>query len=85
MIVALASELTVIRARLDTSERLLAQAGIIGSDAIDTFDPDAAAQAERERLRQRSMAKIFRAITEASEADLASFDRPSAGEAACRE
>lgn len=83
MIVALASELVVMRARLDTSERLLAQAGILSSDAIENFSPDAAAQAEREQLRQHSMNKIFRAIVEASEADLASFD-PSAARSSDR-
>lgn len=77
MIVALASELTVVRARLDTCERLLTQAGVLTEETIDNFNPDATAQEERERLRQNSMQKIFRALIEASEADLASFDKAS--------
>lgn len=77
MIVALASEVTVIRARLDTCERLLADAGIITGDAVDNYSPDAAAQAERDKLRRSSMNKIFRSMVEASDADIASATNKS--------
>lgn len=74
MIVALASELTVLRARLDTCERMLADKGLLDLEAIDRFSPAPEAQAQRDALRRRSMAKIFRAMIEASDADLASAD-----------
>lgn len=77
MIVALASEVTVLRARLDTCERLLIGAGILQEGAIDGFSPSPDAQAQREVLRQNAMTKIFRSMIEVSEADLASLDEPA--------
>lgn len=73
MIVALASQVTVLRARLDTCERLLADANVLQPGAIDSYVPDAAAQAERDALRVGGMNKIFRALQEAGEADLAAI------------
>ena len=72
MIVSLASEVAMLRARLDSCERLLASTGVLPPDAIDTFEPDAAAQAERERQRVRLLKKVFRPLQEAAEAELAS-------------
>ena len=73
MIVALASETVVLRARLDTCERLLVAANLLAPDAIDTFSPGESAQAERNRLRTQSLRKIFRPLQEGAEADLLSF------------
>lgn len=73
MIVALASETIVLRARLDTCERLLIDAGLIAPDAIETYSPDATAQGQREGLRLASMRKIFRALHESAEAELANI------------
>lgn len=69
MIVALASEVTVLRARLDASERLLAASGALAPGAVDAFEPDAAASAERDGLRQQAMEKIFRPLREGAMAD----------------
>lgn len=76
MIVSLASEVTILRARLDAAERLLTAANIFAPDAVDNFTPDAAAQAARERQRQHSMAKIFRPLREAAAIDLATLSSP---------
>ena len=73
MIVGLASETTMLRARLDTCERLLADAGVIAPGAIDSFEPDAPAQAEREAQRGRLMRKVFRTLQEAAQAELAAI------------
>lgn len=73
MIVALASQQTVMRARMDATERLLIENGALTPDAIDAYVPDAAAQAERDGLRQQAMTKVFRALHEAGEADLATL------------
>lgn len=73
MIVSLASEVTILRARLDACERLLTAANIFPPEAVDNFTPDEAAQAARERQRQHSMAKIFRPLREAAAADLAAL------------
>jgi hypothetical protein len=71
MIVALLSEVTILRARLDTAERLLVGAGVLAPGAIDGFDPDPAAQAEREALRQHAIAKVLRPMHELAREELA--------------
>ena len=71
MIVALASEVTIIRARLDTCERLLTAKGVLEAGAVEAFQPDAEAQVARDGLRQRTMRKVFRAMQETAAADLA--------------
>jgi hypothetical protein len=78
MIVALASQQTVMRARIDACERLLVENAVLAPGAIDAFVPDATAQAERDLLRQQSMTKIFRALHEAGEADLAALSATNA-------
>lgn len=74
MIVALASQVTVLRARLDACERVLVGGSVIQPGAIDAFVPDAQAQAERDALRTTGMNKIFRALQEAGEADLSTLE-----------
>lgn len=71
MIVALASEVTVLRARLDAAERLLAANGALPAGAIDGYAPDDAAQTEREALRTATVNKVFRPLREAAQKDLA--------------
>lgn len=70
MILALASELTVTRARLDACERLLVRSGILAAGAIDDYSPDEAAQGERGRLRTRIIAKVLRPLHELAELEL---------------
>lgn len=66
MITALASELAVLRERVDTLEVLLAAQGVLDPAAIDAFQPDAAATARRDGLRQGLIAKVFRPLREAA-------------------
>jgi hypothetical protein len=73
MIVGLLSEITVLRARLDACERLLVAAKLLPPGAIDTFAPDTAAQAEREAMRNRSIAKVLRPMHELAEQELAAL------------
>ena len=75
MILALTSEMTVLRARLDTCERLLTAADVLAPDAIEAFVPDAAAEAERETLRTRTIAKVLRPLSELAGQELADLDR----------
>ncbi len=70
MILALTSELAVTRARLDTCERLLIAAGVLSSDAVETFVPGAAAIASRADARRRTIAKVLRPMRENAERDL---------------
>jgi hypothetical protein len=74
MILALTSELAVTRARLDSCERLLTAAGVLGEGAIEGFTPDAAAIAEREQMRSRTIAKVLRPLRESAERELASHE-----------
>ncbi|NBC38146.1 hypothetical protein GTZ99_16470 [Novosphingobium sp. FSY-8] len=66
MIAALASELAVARERIDTLERMLEDKGAIDRTLIDSYAPDAAAAAERDGIRQRMIAKIFRPLRDAT-------------------
>jgi hypothetical protein len=71
MIVALTSEVTVLRARLDAFERIAEAAGLVSRADIDAFTPGPEADAERAAQRRRTLARVFRALREAGEADLA--------------
>ncbi len=71
MIVGLASEVTVLRARLDACERLLVAGGALKSGAVDSFEPEPEAQAQRDALRHAAMEKIFRPLREGAQAELA--------------
>jgi hypothetical protein len=78
MIVSLASEATILRARLDACERLLVQAGVLAGGAVDGYDPDPEAQAARDAQRMRMLHKIFRPLEEAAAADLAAASATAA-------
>ncbi|MET0241211.1 MAG: hypothetical protein ABW184_15065 [Sphingobium sp.] len=71
MIVALTSEVTVLRARLDAFERIAESAGLIARADIDGFVPGPDAEAERSEHRRRTLRRVFRAVREAGEAELA--------------
>ena len=47
IVMALAGELSVVRERLDTVERLLAAKAVVSTHDIENHVPDEAAQAER--------------------------------------
>lgn len=64
MLTALLGEVSVIRERLDTHERLLEKAGLFGKDAVDAWLPDAAAEAERAPIRQKLMGRVLRYLEE---------------------
>ncbi len=70
MILALTSEITVLRARLDACERLLVANGTLAPGSVDAFDPDPAAQAERDEQRGRILDKVLRPMREAAQAEL---------------
>lgn len=64
MIVSLASEVSILRARLDSCERLLVETGALREGAIDMYDPDPVAATERDAQRQAIIRKVFRPLTE---------------------
>jgi hypothetical protein len=59
---ALAQELAVTRQRLDALERLLAARGLVGPADVDTFEPDAGSEAERERWRRDYLRRVLQAL-----------------------
>lgn len=71
MIVALTGEVTVLRARLDAFERIAEAAGLIDRADIDAFAPGPEAEVERAEHRRRTLRRVFRAVREAGEAELA--------------
>jgi len=71
MVVSLTSEISILRTRLDTCERLLVQSGVMTQGAIDDFEPDAAAAQQRDAQRQAIIRKVFRPLTEAQEQEKA--------------
>lgn len=78
MILALTAELAIVRARLDTCERLLVDAKIFAPDAIETYAHDEAAVTEREQLRVRSIAKVLRPLHELAAQELAAITQEHA-------
>jgi hypothetical protein len=62
MVAALASELAVVRDRLDTLERLMDASGVVPRTAIEDYVPDDAARQERDASRRRLIAKVFRPL-----------------------
>lgn len=61
MVVALTSEVAVLRERLDTHERLSASAGGYGPEQVDHFQPDPDGHSSRSALRQDLVSRVFRA------------------------
>ncbi|MFC0204595.1 hypothetical protein [Novosphingobium soli] len=66
MIAALASELAVARERIDTLERLLAERGVLEMQAVERYAPAVPAQAERDVLRRRIIAKVFQPLRDSA-------------------
>lgn len=59
MIMVLANELSVVRDRLDTVEKVAAAKGIILDQDIEAFEPDEAVLEAREVRRQDFLSRLF--------------------------
>ncbi len=68
ILLALVSEVASIRERLDSHERIVARGGAPTAPAVEAYQPDAAAEAEREVWRDGYIRRLFRVITEDVEA-----------------
>jgi hypothetical protein len=69
---ALAQEVSVLRERNDTLERLLLAKGVLQPGEIDNFQPDATAAAERGQAIQDFLARVLRVI----EQEIAAVQQP---------
>ncbi len=65
---ALAGEVSVLRERLDTMERLLEAKGQIPRRDLETYRPDDQAAEEREQWRVEYLDRILRVVREEQEA-----------------
>jgi hypothetical protein len=79
IVLALAGEVSVVRQRLDTVERLLDAKGTISRADIEGFAPDADAGYERSLANKAFVARVMRAMQQDMEA-LAELSDPSVEE-----
>ena len=68
ILMALVGEVSVLRERLDTVERLLDAKGSISRADIDTYEPDRDAGHERGMLTREYIARIMRGVQQDMEA-----------------
>jgi hypothetical protein len=64
IIMALAGEVSVLRERLDTVERLLETKGILSTVDIENYQPDERISEQREQWRIEYIARILRILEE---------------------
>lgn len=63
-VLALTQELSVVRDRLDTVERLIEQHGVFSQQVIEQFKPDVAAREARSEWRQAYLARVLKSVQE---------------------
>ncbi|XBQ16635.1 MAG: hypothetical protein ABL308_01900 [Oceanicaulis sp.] len=81
IVMALAQEVSVVRQRLDTVERLLDAKGAISRADIEAFEPDRDQAAERGAWNQEFIARILRIVQQENEA-IERGEEPSSEQAA---
>ena len=59
---AIAQELAVARARIDTLERLLERKGVLTREEIEAFEPSAAEATERGEWTREYLARVLRIL-----------------------
>ena len=62
MMMALTSEVSILRERVDAHERLQEEGTFTGPESVDEYSPDEAVQETRASLRQRLIAKVCRPL-----------------------
>lgn len=75
---AVAQELAVARARIDTLERLLAAKGVVLREEIETFTPSAEEHAERAAWSQEYINRVLRIVQQEAQAAEAAIEDPTA-------
>lgn len=64
IVVALTAEVSVAFERIDTLERLLAKAGTLAPDAVESFEPDTSASTERQARREALIERVFQVLSQ---------------------
>jgi predicted nucleic acid-binding Zn-ribbon protein len=64
IVMALAGEVSVLRERLDTLERLVQAKGILSIEEIEAYQPDEQVVQEREQWRADYIARVLRVVQE---------------------
>jgi len=72
---ALVGEVSVMRQRMDTIERLLDTKGVVSRDDIERFEPDAEGAYERGVQTKAYIARVMRGVQQAMEA-MATEEKP---------
>lgn len=67
ILMALVAEVSVVRERLDTIERLLEQQGTINREDIENYEPDTKAAHERSMITKEYVARIMRGMQQEME------------------
>lgn len=62
IVMAVAGELSVLRDRLDTIERIAARKGVLSRDEIEGFAVDEAVEGERQQWREEYLERVLRVI-----------------------
>jgi hypothetical protein len=76
ILMAVVGEVSVLRERLDTVERLLDAKGTISRADIEAYQPDRAAAYERGLLTKEYIARVMRGVQQDMEAMAADFEPP---------
>ena len=64
IIIALATEVSVLTDRFDTLERVLEEKGSVTRSDIESWEPDETAWAERREKREQLIRRLFRTVRE---------------------
>ena len=75
MLVALMSEVSALRDRLDTHEAVVEMGGVVTSAAVEAYELTPERQARREAMRETMLKRVLRVVTE--ECDEAATDGPA--------
>lgn len=62
VVLGIAQELSVLRDRVDSIERILDTKGSLTREELEAYRPDPAAEAERQQRRADYLQRIFRAV-----------------------
>ncbi len=80
MLITLIGEVSVVRDRLDSVERLIERGGLFRREDIENFLPDKQAEAEREAARQRYIERVMRVIQNEREEKTSATSMPPVAE-----